>query len=422
MNRAGWILLFVLFAVCAYATLQKEHMTTAGGYTLGPSTIVDNTAYADTVADELGQMIRRNMPTSTARGRDMAVPPVCPTGSTFVKARGTCVDGQNKNSSVPCPEGYGFIRSSGNCELVAPEPAARSARMSGSGNTAPPPSDPVSTTCSEYHDKFTTAAINMDAVPIFSRGTPVPPGCKPPSWFPDMSDRETIGTLIEVRDGVERFNAAASARAYTSSRLAALADEPLFPNPPPQCPPRRQFMPGKGCVGSNGKSSQPMCFDGAPYIPDPLGLTIGTCGPVPEPKRATQDRAPPSEGPPAGYTEEGTPAQVAPAALTGLQVGGPNDGGIGKSSGGSGNASWGGDGTKYPNLLGPNNKKSNLPDNNMTANLVLPTPCQVGVDGNTLYSPGCRAPTDLGYFTLPTIPKTDGDPSPFSGDYTVFMK
>jgi hypothetical protein len=70
----------------------------------------------------------------------------------------------------------------------------------------------------------------------------------------------------------------------------------------------------------------------------------------------------------------------------------------------------------------PDNKKSNLPDNNMTANLVLPTPCQVGADGNTLYSPGCRAPTDLGYFTLPAIPKMEGNPSPFSEDYTVFMK
>ena len=402
MNRAGWILLFVLFAVCAYATLQKEHMTTAGGYTLGPSTIVDNTAYAETVADELGQMIRRNMPTSTARGRDVAVPPVCPTGSTFVKARGTCVDGQNKNSSVPCPGGYGFIRSSGNCELVAPEPAARSARMSGSGNTAP-----------------TENVMIAESPAVCASGTFVPgKGCVPgddatAAGVPPICPYG--GTYVPDPEGLTE--GMCKKRIYLPPEITEVPLEP-----PPQCPPRRPFMPGKGCVGSNGKSSQPTCFDGAPYIPDPLGLTIGTCGPVPEPKRATQDRAPPSERAPGTYTSEGTPAQVAPAALTGLQVGGPNDGGIGKSSGGSGNASWGGDGTKYPNLLGPNNKKSNLPDNNMTANLVLPTPCQVGVDGNTLYSPGCRAPTDLGYFTLPTIPKTDGDPSPFSGDYTVFMK
>lgn len=407
MNRAGWILLFVLFAVCAYATLQKEHMATASGYTLGPSTIVDNTAYADTVADELGQMIRRNMPTSTVRGRDVAVPPVCPTGSTFVKAKGTCVDGQNKNSSVPCPEGYGFIRSSGNCELVAPEPKPRSARMSG-GVQETPPGGGMNTerpaVCETGTFEPYRGCVAVDAQGRAAGATR--PKC--PSnmiYFPNDGDN-TIGTC------------------KTDDLLMSESSATMsgFPQEPPQCPPRRPFVPGKGCVGSNGKISQPTCFDGSPYIPDPRGMEIGTCGRVPEPRRATQDRAPPGEGPPGGYTEEGTPAQVAPAALTGLQVGGPNDGGIGKSSGGSGNASWGGNGTKYPNLLGPNNKKSNLPDNNMTANLVLPTPCQVGVDGNTLYSPGCRAPTDLGYFTLPTIPKTDGDPSPFSGDYTVFMK
>lgn len=291
MNRAGWILLFVLIAVCAYATLQKEHMRTASGYTLGPSTNVGDTSYADILKKETGQDTRYGPPT-------------------------------------------------------LPTPKPRRAQMSGSA---------------------------------YKEDPPVPPGV----------------TRTQSRSG--KFQE------------------------PPQCPPRRPFVPGKGCVGSNGKISQPTCFDGAPYIPDPRGMDIGTCGPVPEPRRATQDRAPPSDGPPARYTSEGTPAQIAPAALTGLQVGGPNDGGIGKSSA-PGNASWGGNGVKYPNLLGPDNKKSNLPDNNMTANLVLPTPCQVGADGNTLYSPGCRAPTDLGYFTLPTIPKTDGDPSPFSGDYTVFMK
>ena len=275
MSRTGWLLLFVLIAVCAYATFQKEGMATASGHTLGPSTNVNSTAYADMVAEQLGQVI---------------APPGGPTGP-------------------------------------------------------PPP----------------------------------PPG-------------------------------------------ASAAD--VFPSPPPQCPPRRPFVPGKGCVGSNGKTSKPMCFDNAPYIPDPQGKDIGRCGPVPEPKLATQDRAPPPEGPPGGYTDEGTPARVAPAALTGLQVGGPSDGGIGPSPAGSGNASWGRGGAKYPNLLGPDpkSKKDNLPDNNMTAHLTLPTACQVGADGNTLYSPGCRAPTDLGYFTLPTIPKTDGDPSPFSEDYTVFMR
>jgi hypothetical protein len=346
MNRAGWILLFLLIAVCAYATFQKEHMATASGHTLGPSTNVGDTSYADILRADTGQDTRYGPPT-------------------------------------------------------APEPGPRRARMSGGGNAAP-------------SDNFMIAGSPA----VCASGTFVPgKGCVPgddatAAGVPPICPNG--GTYIPDPEG--------ATEGMCEKRIYLPPEITEFPEEPPQCPPRRPFVPGKGCVGSNGKVSQPTCFDGAPYFPDPMGLTIGTCGPVPEPKRATQDRAPPSERPPGAYTSEGTPARVAPAALTGLQVGGPNDGGIGRSSGGSGNASWGGQGTKYPNLLGPDNKKSNLPDNNMTANLVLPTPCQVGVDGSTLYSPGCRAPTDLGYFTLPTIPKTDGDPSPFSGDYTVFMK
>jgi hypothetical protein len=357
MSRIGWSLLFILIAVCVYASVNTEHMATASGHTLGPSTSVNSTAYADMVAEELGQVI--------------ATPGV-----------------------------------------------ATSAASTSDAAPTPPPAPATTMTCRQLQDRFTTAALNMDVVPSFND---FPPGCKPPAWFPqDPSDVATVRTLIDYSSPPERFNAAAAALAGQPSGTSS-ADEPLFPNPPPQCPPRRPFVPGKGCVGSNGKTSKPMCFDEAPYIPDPEGKTIGTCGPVPEPKRATQNRAPPPEGPPGGYSDEGTPARVARPALTGLQVGGPSDGGIGPSTT-SGNRTWGGDGVKYPNLLGPNPKDENLPDNNMTASLTLPTPCQVGADGNTLYAPGCRAPTDLGYFTLPSIPKTEGNPSPFSGDYTVFMR
>jgi hypothetical protein len=355
MTRTGWILLFLLFAVCVAATLRTEHMATASGKTLGPSTNVGDKSYANMLKADTGQ--------DTSYG-----PPPAPAG---VTSRRTPMS-------------------------AAPSDFAVSGRLAecASGAFAPGrgcvPGDDVT-------------APGVPAICPYG-GTYVPD--------PTMS---TIG-MCETRTRLP------------PPRAGALIDARLpppstgFPQEPPQCPPRRPFVPGKGCVGSNGRVSQPVCFDGATYIPDPQGKEIGSCSAPPEPKRKTQDRAPPSERPPGGYTPEGTPAKVAPAALTGLQVGGPNDGGIGPSSGGSGNASWGGKGIKYPNLLGPNNKESNLPDNNMTANLVLPTPCQVGADGNTLYSPGCRAPTDLGYFTLPTIPKTEGNPSPFSEDYTVFMK
>ena len=299
MNRTGWILLFLLIAVCVAATLRSEHMTTASGYTLGASTNVGDTAYADLLKKETGQ--------------------------------GTS---------------YG----------PTPPPEPRRARMGGSAYEPPPPTPPGVT-----------------------RGEYIPPP------QPEM----------------------------VSGRPAVCANG--------------NFTPGRGCVAAGAAADvtapgvRPICPNGGTYIPDPTMSTVGMCETrtkIPQPNQTdpfAKLLAPP------WYTPKGTPAKVAPAALTGLQVGGPNDGGIGQSTG-SGNASWGGSGVKYPNLLGPNNKDSNLPDNNMTAKLTLPTPCQVGADGNTLYSPGCRAPTDLGYFTLPKIPKTEGDPSPFSEDYTVFMK
>jgi hypothetical protein len=332
MSQTRWILLLALIVVCAIATFRTEHMATASGYTLGPSTNVGDTSYAKMLKADTGQGVGYGPPPAPTDNLppESATRPTCPSGKTFNDECKCCVDGPGNMSAANCPPGSGLW--GGQC--VAGRPAAP--------------------------DNY---------------------------WLPGGGH------------------------------------PPAFPQEPPQCPPRRPFVPGKGCVGSNGKVSQPMCFDGATYIPDPQGKEIGSCGPVPEPKRATQNRAPPAEGPPAGYTSEGTPARVAPAALNGLQLGGPNDGGIGRSSGGSGSASWGGSGVKYPNLLGPNPKKADFPDTNPSAaRLTLPSPCQVGADGNTLYSPGCRAPTDLGYFTVPTIPKTEGVPSPFSEDYTVFMK
>ena len=336
--------MLALIVVCAIATFRTEHMATASGYTLGPSTNVGDTAYADMLKADTGQSV-----------------------------------------------GYG-----------GPPPG-------GPPPPSPPP-PPPQVMVERYPAVCPSGAFVAGKGCIADDGMVVEPHCSKGTYIPDPMNAQ-IG-MCETR---------------TDQQPNSLP--PPFPQEPPQCPPRRPFVPGKGCMESNGKISQPMCFDGATYIPDPQGKDIGSCS-APKPKKETQNRAPPAEGPPGGYTSEGTPARVAPAALNGLQLGGPNDGGIGRSSGGSGSASWGGSGVKYPNLLGPNPKKADFPDTNPSAispeataaRLTLPTPCQVGADGNTLYSPGCRAPTDLGYFTVPTIPKTEGVPSPFSEDYTVFMK
>jgi len=298
MSRTGWILLFVLIALCVYASSQTEHLV---GGQMTPAKC--NTDYTF----EVGKGCTR-------AGTQGSLPSRCDAGTTL----------------VPDPT----LQTPGMCRADRAEPVAPS-----TGGM----------TCPQIQQRFTDAALNMGVPPSFND---FPPGCNPPAWFPQTPGASpSIGELIDLH-GSGRFTAAAAALARQSG-------------------------------------SQPQPESTKP----------------PKPSQAT-------------------PAKVAPAALNGLQVGGPNDGGIGPSPPGSGNASWGGSGVKYPNLLGPDPKakKDNLPDNNITAKLTLPTPCQVGADGNTLYSTGCRAPTDLGYFTLPSIPKTNGDPSPFSEDYTVFMR
>ena len=117
------------------------------------------------------------------------------------------------------------------------------------------------------------------------------------------------------------------------------------------------------------------------------------------------------------------PGRFGPREEKGTQVGGPRYGGVGTSHLAANSGSWPTGNTHYPDLVGPPPTTPNLPNSNASGvGMTLPTPCQVGSDGNTIYTAGCRAPTDLGWFGAPTAPKMDGDPSPFSEDYRVFMK
>ena len=101
-----------------------------------------------------------------------------------------------------------------------------------------------------------------------------------------------------------------------------------------------------------------------------------------------------------------------------MSVGGPGFGGMGESSGsGSGGfSSWSSSGSNYPTLIGPKSKPTSHPYS-------LPTPAQLGADSNSMYLAGSRVPTTGGLSTfVPAITKTNSWPSPFSTDYSVFMK
>jgi hypothetical protein len=105
----------------------------------------------------------------------------------------------------------------------------------------------------------------------------------------------------------------------------------------------------------------------------------------------------------------------------GMQVGGPMYGGLGSNANQatvSGN--WASVGSNYPTMYGPSAKATSLP--NANPGLILPTAQQAGVDGDTMYMPGSRAPSQLGTFTPLQTQKMDGDPLGFLPDYRAFMK
>ena len=206
---------------------------------------------------------------------------------------------------------------------------------------------------------------------------------------------------------------------------------------PATCPPGFTFSPGKSwCTGgpNNDDVGIPQCSGGGMYTSDLTGQTIGTC---------SYPQGPPSgAGGPVGATQHpsvppaftglmmgggSSPGLPKESPLVGEHVGGPMYGGMGVSTSAlaSTSGNWSSAGSNYPTLIGPGKKNgSNLPNSNSSgAGLTLPTACQVGADGNTMYMAGCRAPTELGAFApMPAPQKMDGDPLGFLPDYRVFMK
>ena len=115
----------------------------------------------------------------------------------------------------------------------------------------------------------------------------------------------------------------------------------------------------------------------------------------------------------------GTPTSNAGTPYSGMQIGGPRYGGQGSYTSATTSGNWSSVGSNYPTMYGPKPNNASLPNTN---GMILPTAQQAGADGNTMYMPGCRAPSELGAF-VPTLPqKTNADPSGFLPDYRVFMK
>ena len=124
--------------------------------------------------------------------------------------------------------------------------------------------------------------------------------------------------------------------------------------------------------------------------------------------------------PTGGYSSFGTPSSNAGTPYNGMQIGGPRYGGQGLYTAATTSGNWSSVGSNYPTMYGPKPNNASLPSSN--PGMILPTTSQAGADGDTVYMPGSRAPSQLGAF-VPMLPrKTDGDPLGFLPDYRVFMK
>ena len=155
---------------------------------------------------------------------------------------------------------------------------------------------------------------------------------------------------------------------------------------------------------------------GAPPAASPTGPT-GGAPPAASPTGGAPALTPPSLT--GGFSSFGTPSSNAGTPFKGMQVGGPTYGGKGTQTPATTAGNWSSVGSNYPVMYGPRPNNTNLPSSN---GMILPTAQQAGADGDTVYMPGCRVPSQLGAFTPMQPQKTDGDPLGFLPDYRVFMK
>lgn len=264
---------------------------------------------------------------------------------------------------------------------------------------------PITPLMSDFHAVYAAATVPLTAAKVdtFLQTEPIPSGLT-------KADVKTLLVAYFVTPTPGAANAPLTAGQITANAQQLVAGAASSSN-------AAAYAALLGEVGQTG-GYQSGPGGGTPPTPPPPGPS-GPTGSTGATVLASPTGGTTPMAPTGGYSMFGTPTSNVGTPYSGMQIGGPRYGGQGSYTSATTSGNWSSVGSNYPTMYGPRANNASLPNQN---GMILPTAQQAGADGNTMYMPGCRAPSELGAF-VPTLPqKTNADPLGFLPDYRVFMK
>lgn len=290
-------------------------------------------------------------------------------------------------------------------KIVAMMPATMKTALKASSGTDDPATliAPITDLMSDFHGSVylpATTPITTANVDTFLQSANVPTGLT-------KADVKTLMVAYFVNQRAGNPNAP-----LTAAQMAANAQQTV--NAAATASNAAAYAAELAAVGQTGGYRTPNSPTGT-SAPSPPSSPSGAVAPSPTGGYSSYGTPMSSNAPNPWGTSPGDPSR-----MSGMQVGGPIYGGRGAQSAATTSGNWASVGSNYPVMYGPSSKGTSLPNSN--SGLVLPSAQQAGVDGDTTYMPGHRAPSQLGSFAPLLMQKMDGDPSGFWPDYRVFMK
>ena len=266
---------------------------------------------------------------------------------------------------------------------------------------------PITPLMSDFHAVYAAATVPLTAAKVdaFLQTEPIPSGLT-------KADVKTLLVAYFVTPTPGAANAPLTAGQITANAQQLVTGAASSSN-------AAAYAALLGAVGQTG-GYQSGTAGGTPPTPTPPPGPSGPTGSTESTVLASPTGGTTPLAPTGGYSMFGTPSSNAGTPYSGMQIGGPRYGGQGSYTSATTSGNWSSVGSNYPTMYGPKPNNASLPNQN--SGMILPTAQQAGADGNTMYMPGCRAPSELGAF-VPTLPqKTNADPLGFLPDYRVFMK
>ena len=265
---------------------------------------------------------------------------------------------------------------------------------------------PITPLMSDFHAVYAAATVPLTAAKVdaFLQTEPIPSGLT-------KADVKTLLVAYFVTPTPGAANAPLTAGQITANAQQLVTGAASSSN-------AAAYAALLGAVGQTGGYQSGTAGGTPPTPPTPPGPS-GPTGSTESTVLASPTGGTTPLAPTGGYSMFGTPSSNAGTPYSGMQIGGPRYGGQGSYTSATTSGNWSSVGSNYPTMYGPRANNASLPNTN---GMILPTAQQAGADGNTMYMPGCRAPSELGAF-VPTLPqKTNADPLGFLPDYRVFMK